>query len=162
MPDYWLDADTLITPYRQYYSFDKVPKFWEFLEQKAGTQIIASPLSVLEELKDGGLDQLCTWAIPLEGKLFIAPNNDVQLMNTQVSDYIKNNKKYHPQWVQDFLSGADTWVIAHTKIMGGRIVTFEELAGQNSKRVKIPDVADHFGVKCINLFKMLDDLKAHF
>ncbi|MFQ5827189.1 MAG: DUF4411 family protein, partial [Dehalococcoidia bacterium] len=60
-----------------------------------------------------------------------------------------------------FLSGADPWVIAHAKALGGRVVTFEKPEPISTKP-KLPDVAGEFGVKCISLWDMLTELNASF
>ena len=38
MPDLWLDTDSLVTPSRGPYRFGTLPKFWDYLEQKAEEQ----------------------------------------------------------------------------------------------------------------------------
>lgn len=163
MPDFWMDADSLIRPYREAYRFNIVPKFWEFLEEKAQEQVIASSELVLQELEKNSSeeqsDELLVWAKRQQGVLFLPPTDAVQQVFGQVAESVKNNKKYAPHWIQEFLDGADPWIIAHAKALGGRIVTFEK-PEPNSKRVKIPDVAAEFGVKCINLWDMLTELKA--
>ena len=73
MPLFWLDTDSLVTPSRGPYRFGTVPKFWEFLEQKAGEEIIASSEFVLQELI-GGKDQLEIWAKQQQGTLFLMPD----------------------------------------------------------------------------------------
>jgi len=162
MPDFWLDADSLIDPYRKYYSFEKVPYFWDFLEQESKKGTIVSSSLVLQEIEDGCQDKdnpdaLLVWAKRQEGVLFLIPNNLVQQTNRQIADSVNTNKQYQPWHIQKFLRGADTWIIAHAKALGGKIVTFEK-AEPNSRKPKIPDVADQFGVDCVDLFKMLDEL----
>lgn len=166
MFDFWLDADSLIKPYREAYSFDRVPKFWEFLEEKAKEQVIVSSDLVLQELEDGCSDkehpdELLVWARKLREVLFLCPTDPIQEMVGQIATYVENNAQYAPWHIQDFLDSADPWVIAHAKILGGRVVTFEK-SEPNSKKVKIPDVAGNFGINCISLWAMLDELKAHF
>ena len=167
MPNFWLDADSIILPYRSFYSFDRVPNFWDFLVQETRKGIIASPFMVLKEIEDGCADEnhpdeLLLWARKQEGVLFLAPNDLVQQMNSKISDYVSNSNKYPPWEVQRFLCGADTWVIAHAKVLGGRVVTFEKAVPPNSSKAKIPDIAEQFGVDSLNLHKMLAELKARF
>ena len=47
MPDFWFDTDSFVTPSRGPYRFATLPKFWEFLEQKAEEHVIASSEFVL-------------------------------------------------------------------------------------------------------------------
>lgn len=166
MFDFWLDADSLIKPYREAYSFDRVPKFWKFLEEKAKEQVIVSSDLVLRELEEGCSDkkhpdELLVWARIQRGVFFLPPTESIQQMVGQIGTYVESNAQYAPWHIQDFLGGADPWVIAHAKILGGRVVTFEKSA-PNSKKVKIPDVAARFSVNCISLWGMLDEFKAQF
>ena len=166
MFDFWVDADSLIKPCREAYGFDRVPNFWKFLEDKAKEQVIVSSSLVLQELEDGCSDkkhpdELLKWARTQRDILFLLPNEAIQNMVKQINTHVENNPQYSPWNIHHFLDGADSWLIAHAKVLGGRVVTFETPA-PNSKKVKIPDVADEFGVHCISLWAMLDELKAHF
>ena len=159
MPDFWMDANSFITPHRTAYRFDMVPQFWDFLKQKAEEGVIASPDFVLGELcgsdpkKEDALEK---WAKPLKGIMFLDADEFVQASYKQIADYVNGN--YKPQWIAKFLDGADPWVIAYAKAHGGKIVTFETPASL-SQKPKIPDVAGHFNVKCITIWDMLSELK---
>jgi hypothetical protein len=174
MADFWLDTDSLVRPHREFYRFATVPRFWEFLEQKAEEGVIASSQFVLEELKKGKAhkgkpdndevhkdkpDKLLIWAENHQDVLFRAPTEAVQEVYAQIAESVKSNNRYAAHWVQDFLGSADPWIIAHAKALGGRVVTFEKPA-PNSTKVKIPDVAAQFGVNCITLWDMLSELNA--
>lgn len=124
MPDLWLDTDSLVTPSRGPYRFGTLPKFWDYLEQKAEEQVIASSEFVLKELIGSDEpDELETWAKRLGGKLFLSPDQAVQQMFSQIAESVKNNSRYDDHQVAKFLNGADPWLIAHAKALGGRVVT---------------------------------------
>lgn len=129
MPDFWMDADSFIVPHRGPYRFQALPQFWVFLEQKAREGIIGSPVVVLEkELsadEEDPQDVLAQWAKPLKGVLFLDASEAVQASYAEVVQYVQGNSTYKPYWVSKFLDGADPWVIAYAKALGGRIVTFE-------------------------------------
>jgi len=161
MFDFWLDTDSFVRPYREAYRFATVPKFWEFLEQKSKEQVIVSSELVLEELTNDKPDELGVWAKQQQGTLFLLPTEAVQQVLGQIVESVNNNKQYADPWIHAFLGGADPWIIAHAKALGGRVVTFE-VSAPDSKRPKIPDVAARFGVRCINLWDMLTELKASF
>lgn len=156
MPDFWLDADSLINPSRGPFRFSTSPRFWEFLEQKAREGIIASPEMVFQELAGNG-DPLEEWAKMQRGHFFKTPDENVQEVLSRVANYVGANSRYEPQHIARFLAGADPWVIAHPLALGGRIVTFER-PEPTSKRPKIPDVAAHFGLQCIELWDLLSEL----
>jgi len=167
MPEFWLDSNSLITPYRNYYAFDIVPAFWAFLERKGREGIIASCHNVYVELEDGlkksrkgeEEDDLLKWAKIQRGRgFFVSPDESVQVFLGKISDYV--NGRYPPQHAQKFLRGADPWVIAHAKAQGGKVVTIEVPVDSSSKKPKIPNVCTKFGVEAVNIFKVLRVLNA--
>ena len=160
MPDFWLDTDSFVVPNRGPYRFATIPKFWEFLVQKAAEQVIASSELVLQELIGGG-DELETWAKRQQGTLFLPPDQAVQRAFSQVATSVQTTQRYAPEHVTRFLSGADPWLITHARALGDRVVTFEK-PEPNSKKPKIPDVANVFGVHCIDIWDMLTALNASF
>jgi hypothetical protein len=156
----WLDSDSLITPSRGPYRFTTLPTFWDYLEQKANEQVLASSEFVLIELTGNG-DKLEAWARHQQGTLFRSPTQDVQNAYSQVVNSVNNNGRYAQHQISRFLSGADPWLIAHAIVEGGRVVTFEKTE-PNSRRPKIPDVGREFGVRCINIYDLLAELGAKF
>ena len=48
MPEFWMDSDSLITPYRGPYRFEAVPQYSDFLKEKAQQGVIAIPEFVLD------------------------------------------------------------------------------------------------------------------
>ena len=159
-PDFWFDTDSFVTPSRGPDRFSTLPRFWEFLELKASEQVIASSELVLNELLRSK-DELAAWAKKQQGTLFLIPDQDVQGVFSQIAENVKNNKRFAACQVDKFLKDADPWVIAHAKALGGRVVTFEK-PEPTSTKPKIPDVADDFDVKCINLWDLLTELHASF
>ena len=159
MPDYWIDTDSYIRAKNQGYGFDLAPGFWKAIDQKVAEGIIASSTWVYHEIVDEGTDDLAEWASQRENSgLFIEPNEAVQVQYRQIVDYV--NGHYKPHKVQVFLAKADPWTIAHAKVSGGQVTTFETRANPDSTspEVKIPDVADAFDVKCADLWKLLREL----
>lgn len=159
MPD-WLDSDALIQPSRTYYRFALVPSFWSYLDQKIEEQVLAAPERVFSELQAID-DDLKAWASNIQGSLFRQPNEDVQRVFGQIANSTRADHRFAPHHVARFLSKADAWLIAHAAVEGGRVVTFEKSEPQSTKP-KIPDVADRYGVECINLFDLLTELGASF
>lgn len=159
MPDFWLDSDSLVTPYRGPYRFSTVPRFWDFLEQKAEEQVVASSYYVLRELTEG--DELEVWAKRVDTKLFLIPDDAVTRAYSLVVNNVMQTQRYAAHHVAAFLDGADPWIIAHALAKGGRVVTFEKPEPMSSKP-KIPDVASGLGINCINVYDMLTMLGASF
>ena len=156
MPEFWLDTNSFIEPKKGPYGFDIAPGFWAFLEQKINEGIIASSVTVYDELENGAEDDLLQWAKQQkDAGFFIAPDPLVQTAFRQIADYINNTYPQHQ--ASKFLDDADPWIIAHAKAYGGRVVTFET-AAPNAKKPKIPDVGNQFEVYCLNIYQMVREL----
>jgi hypothetical protein len=160
MPEYWLDSDSLMEPSKGPYHPQIAPKFWTFLEQKGREGIIASCLRVYGELQEGQ-GELAKWATKVSGAgFFVAPDASVQAVLGQIAEHVNNG--YPPHRASKFLDGADPWLIAHAKAHGGRVVTFEKRVDPTSRKPKIPNVAEIFGVKTLNIWELLLELDFSF
>ncbi len=152
MPDFWLDSCCLIEAKRGYYGFDIVPGFWAFLERKAEDGTIGSCRLVYEELQELE-DELSKWAREQNEKgFFVDSGAPVQAVLSEISEYVTNS--YERRWADEFLDGADPWLIAHAKVDGGKVVTLE-VSAPAGKKAKIPDVAREFGVNTSDLLQFL-------
>lgn len=159
MPEFWMDSDSLIAPYRGAYRFEAVPQYWDFLKRKAEEGVIGCPELVLDkELTSSNPDALEKWARPLRGVLFLPADAATQLRYGDVARYVQANPRFRQHWIDPFLDGADSWLVAYALAHGGRIVTFEK-PEPLAKKPKIPDIAQHFGVGCVNLWDMLAELE---
>ena len=92
--------------------------------------------------------------------LFIQPDRSTQEAFRRVSDYV--TETYAQNQARGFLDAADSWLIAHAIAGGGKVVTLEVKAPSESKRVKIPNVCEFFGVEYLNTYQMLRELGASF
>ena len=159
MPEFWLDANCLIEPKQHYYPFDVWPVFWAFLEQKGKDGVIASCARVYTELQ-GIQDELAEWAEKQRAEgFFIEPDLAVSSFLSDIRTYLTTCHKEHR--IVRFMDGADPWLIAHAKIQGGRIVT-HETEKRHKHEIKIPDVANHFGVDTLGIVALLRELGAKF
>jgi len=118
---------------------------------------IGSPEIVYDKELDSKGDALAQWAKPLKGTLFLPPEAEDQIKLAEIADYVQGNPRFKPQWVAPFLAGAVPWLIAYARARGGRIVTFEKPEPLSTKP-KIPDIADRYDVKCLNVWDMLSEL----
>ena len=157
MPNYWIDADSLIQTKNGPYGFDIAPSFWNFIGLKMDEGIISSSIMVFSELGNGDEDDLLIWARrQKERGYFIEPDAVVQTVFRQIATYVNQN---YPQYqASAFLDGADPWIIAHAKVYGGKVVTFE-VAAPNSTKPKIPDIAAQFNVETLNIYQMVRELR---
>jgi hypothetical protein len=160
-PSYWFDSDSFITPSRTSHRFSRGTRLWDFLEQKAREHIIGSPAIVLDleltHTDKSKADELEKWARKLDGILFLPPNDSVQIYYAQIVQAVNANPQYKVFETQAFLAKADPWVIAYAKAYGGKVVTFER-SKPLQRKPKIPDVAEPFEVKCLDIWDVLDEL----
>lgn len=158
---YWIDSNSLIEPAKGPYAFTRVPQVWTFLADQAKAGIVGSSELVLAELKGSDptkTDELQQWATDLGSTLFLPVDDEVQRAYARVANSVQGTERYRPQHVAPFLDKADAWLIAHAMVHGGRIVTHEVPEQPGSGRPKIPTVAERFGVGCLTLWHMLDEL----
>ncbi len=142
------------------YAFDIHPAFWRWLDGQAEAGSVSSSSIVLSEILKGK-DELAEWCRARRTSgLFPAPDRDVQAVYTQIAEVVYDN--YTAKYAQHFLAGADGWVIAQAKISGSKVVTFEQRVPPTAHKVKIPNISDRFGVRCVTLYSMLRSLKARF
>ena len=55
---YLLDANTLIAAHNTYYSIDRVPEFWEWIEHQGTSGQVKLPQEIYEEILEGRDDDL--------------------------------------------------------------------------------------------------------
>ena len=119
---------------------------------------VASSTLVRDELLVG-VDKLVECARERgETAMFIEPDTDAQVTFQEVAQHV--SERYAPNQARKFLDVADPWLTAHAIASGGKVVTQETRARENSKRVKIPSVCDAFGVETLNTYDMLRELGA--
>lgn len=158
MPDYWLDSDVFIESKKRWYRFATAPGFWSFIDQKVAERLICASSRVYSELVDSADDDLAAWARDRKGlPFFVDPDEAVQRALGTIVDYVKTT---YPgtKATDDFLAGADPWIIAHAQTHGGTVITLETRVSPGTRKAKIPDVCDHFGVGCDSLFEMVERL----
>jgi len=158
---YCLDSNVLIQAWQKYYSPNICPDYWDILNSFGKQDKVFIPAQVFEEItrtEDNLTDWLKTSHIP------------VRRINQQVTKCLQEiyatdeNHKYLVDNVKG-RSLADPWVIAHAIFENATVVTKEEkITALNKKKnkIKIPDVCDNMKVRCINDFKLIDELGIRF
>jgi hypothetical protein len=157
---YILDANIFIEAKNRYYAFDLCPGFWDSLIHHFSIGNLESIDRVGKELSDGD-DILSDWK-KMISSLFVSTNN--KLVIEAYGDIIKwaLSQDYKESAKSDFAKGVDAWVIAHAKANNATVVTHEASAPNSIKRIKIPDVCKHFGIRYTNTFDMLKKLEIVF
>jgi hypothetical protein len=163
MTSYLLDANTLIEAKNRYYQLSICPGFWDWLLRNMESGLIASVESVEAELRRGN-DSLAGWARE-HTKMFL-PESD-QSTQTAFAEVAQHLAPLAPQMkvagaLEEFLGGADPWLIAKARVLGATIVTHERLNMANRKKFLIPNVCKHFEVPFMDTFERLNLLGAQF
>jgi hypothetical protein len=127
-PLFLMDANSLITPYKEYYQFRIAEGFWTSLEQSFSTGSIAL-LDVVENELTKGEDDLSTWIKEISiANQFSRKNKNVISEYKKILEYVLNNPCYKTdaltEWSRE--SVADPWLIATAITEGLVIVTFEK------------------------------------
>lgn len=162
-----LDSNIFITPHRLYYPFDFARGFWDQLENKLKLDnvfvldVVVSEVSKLE-------DELSIWIKSIEDFEALSVKSASFVSNYgKVLTYLQDCGLYREEALRNWARGdiADPWLIAVAMDTGATIITGEVSAGtglsakNKSKNAKLPDVANHFGVKCENLFYFMRQME---
>ncbi|MBT9775171.1 DUF4411 family protein [Clostridium sp. MCC353] len=152
-----LDANSLITPYENFYPFDLAPGFWRQLVPLLSTESVAILDSVKAEILKGD-DELTAWLKSIEElNVCSRKSSDVLRVYANILNYIQTSEKYTERALREWSKEtvADPWLIAAASTYGYTIITFEKPLGiisNATNRPKIPDIAKMFNVKCEDLY----------
>lgn len=161
---YLLDANTLIDAKRDYFEFERVPEFWEWLEHNGGLGNVKIPIEIYEEFEEsknaeGGRDALSEWASDEDVRKALLLGEDVD--QKIVSRVISQGYCQNPTDQEIEKMGRDPFLIAHAlRDPENRVVVTTEVSRPAKQRAnrKVPDVCRDMGVRCINTFQFLREL----
>ena len=152
---YLLDANVLIDANRDYYPLERVPEFWEWLENVGQNGHAKIPLEVYEEVRDGN-DELAKWAKQEQIKtaLLFQEEVDVSLVSHAT------DRGYASDLADDEVVkiGRDPFLIAYAlENAENRCLVTTEVSKPSRRRANrhLPDVCRDLGVACYNTFEFL-------
>jgi hypothetical protein len=154
-PQYVVDSDVLIQAHRSYYAFDICSGFWNAIINHQ--HIVASIDKVFDEINAGsGQDELKRWVRNQVQTTFFLSTNDSDVTNQYglIVNWV-NGRPYTLPAKAEFMAVADGWLIAFAKAKNRILVTQETPQPQSLNKVKIPDVCNGIGVRCIGTFDLL-------
>lgn len=155
---YLLDTNILITAKNEL-PMDIYPSFWNALSKLAASGDFKSIKKVEEEIRKGK-DELVEW---IENNLpkdfFISENTDTLAALATVSQWAMMNPVFTQAAKNEFVSVADSWIVAEALNQSLIVVTHETPDPLCKKRVKIPDVCIGVGVKFCDLNTAFRTLK---
>ena len=158
---YLLDANVLIDANRDYYPLERVPEFWDWLQQHAAAGELKVPLEIYDEITAGSGD-LVDWLKQREIKQNLVFNEapDPDLVDQVVSTgYAPNLSDLELNEV-----GRDPFLIAYALAKPDeRWVITNEASKPKRQRANrhIPDVCKSLHVNCENTFYLIRMLDFH-
>lgn len=156
---YCIDANVLIQAWQKYYSPKLCPSYWEVLNKLGEQGRLFIPSEVSKEIKKGE-DGLFEWL--KSSKIIVRPITGAVTQNWAA--ILAKDPKH--QFLVDNTKGrslADPWVIAHAMTENAVVVTKEEKQlAANTPKIKIPNVCEAMGVRCITDFEMIEELGITF
>lgn len=161
---YLIDANVFIEAKNKYYHMAFCPAFWDWLLHGCAGGRLYSIQNIYQELVSGN-DELKTWA-QANRQFFLPVSDNVTQQNlAAVVTYVAQQQAtagMRPGAMDEFLRGADTWLIAKAITSGATIVTHERLNFDCKRKFLIPNICDHFGVAYTDTFTLLHTLNASF
>lgn len=161
---YLLDANTLIDAKRDYFEFERVPEFWEWIQHQGDKGSVKIPVEIYEEFEEaknaeGDRDSLAEWASndSVRRSLLLGEDVDRRIVSRVTSHGYGQNLT--DQEIENI--GRDPFLIAHAlRVPGKRVVVSTEVSRPAKKRAnrKVPDVCRDMSVRCINSFQLLREL----
>lgn len=153
MPKYVFDSNIFINLQRRQ-PIDIYPSLWNKIGELMTEGIIVSSQEVYDEISIGG-DELEKWA--KERRQFFLPSeinvqNEVREILKKYRGLIEGGKKKN---------SADPFVIALAKENSCKVVT-EEVRTRSYSSPKIPDVCDHYQIKCLTFVEFAREEKLNF
>lgn len=157
-----LDANTLIEAKNRYYGMAFCPAFWQWLLLQNQALELASITSVMDEIAKGR-DDLAQWTAENPDFFHAISDEQTQAAYIDVATHVAQQApRMKVGALEEFLSGADPWLIAKALSTGATVVTHEVLNLEAKRKFIIPNVCQHFQVPYMNTFDLLHRLDAKF
>ena len=155
---YLIDANIVIGTWRTY-----PPTIFETLWEKFAALIPGGDLYFHEEVKR----ELTAWSsVQAEWVKHHVPNNRIMHpTQIEVEKYkeisawaqFEREPKAKQKAIDNFLGAADSWLVASAMANNATIVSNEVSARHSTANIKLPDVANHFGVRYLDFLAFLEE-----
>ena len=128
---------------------------WDLLTNGHGDITLGSIIPVYNEInkrhekpKDKAL---CSWAKEQKEKGYFmkVESAGIQQEYSKVVNYVMNTYN-DTESRKEFLDKADPWLIAVALHYNYKIISYEKSSNGSMQKVKIPDVAEHFNIICLD------------
>ncbi|WP_321359619.1 DUF4411 family protein [Pseudomonas extremaustralis] len=157
-----LDSNTLIEAKNRYYGMTICPGYWAWILQQNQALEIASIVAVRDELAKGN-DDLTHW---VRSNAHLFEDSSDEQTQAAFGQIVAKISEQAPQMkagaLEEFLEGADPWLIAKAMTTGAVVVTHEVYNPDIKRKYTIPNVCSLVGVTYMNTFELLGKLDACF
>ncbi|TPV93792.1 MAG: DUF4411 family protein [Myxococcales bacterium FL481] len=161
---YLVDASTLISAKNSYYPLDRVPEFWDWLVHNGSVGTLKIPIETYEEFQDkappsGKKDDLALWADL--GHVREALLLDEEIIRDHVTRITYDGYVKNPTDEDLEKMGRDPLLISYAlRDTTNRCIVTNEISKPRRKHANrhIPDVCADFGIRCINIFALIQKL----
>lgn len=148
MPAYCFDSNAFIEPWKRY-PVAVFPSLWDRLGAAMDDGLVIAPDEVYREIQKQE-DPLYAWLKPRK-RLFRTIDTPLASALTEVLAVER-----FARMLEVGRNQADPWVVALARVVDGGIVVSDEGRSRNPERKpKVPDVCDHFGVRCVKFHDFL-------
>ena len=149
-----MDENVLIDAKRDYYPFDRVPEFWDWLLHMGKSRRVKVPREIYESLVEDKDDDLSEWMKANRNDLLFDEDVNVTLI-----EFVKEEGYGSNLTDTDIVKmGNDPFLIAYAlfDVMKRTVVTTEHSRPTRTRGNRhIPDVCDDLDVNCINTFELI-------
>ncbi|TBU94005.1 DUF4411 family protein [Phytopseudomonas dryadis] len=157
-----LDANTLIEAKNRYYGMTICPAYWQWLLLQNAALTLASITPIKDELTKGN-DELADWAKGNTAFFHGTTDAATQTAFAQVAGLVAQQaRQMKVGAMEEFLAGADPWLIAKAMTTGAVVVTHEVLNLDARRKFIIPNLCQQIGIPYLNTFELLHKLEARF
>ncbi len=153
MPRYILDTNVFTQSSRLYYRPEVHNGFWKWIEREVESGDFRSIDRVRREIKEGD-DWLVGWVDTVADLFLPDDDEDTQAAYVEVVNHVNGLDK--KRVAKDaFLSKADPWLIAKALTLDGEVsVVTYEVINPGRRKVPIPEVCNHFDLRCIDPYAL--------
>jgi hypothetical protein len=153
---YLLDANVLIRAHEDYYPVDRIPQFWIWLLEKAGSAIIKMPRVIFDEMTPPA-GPLADWLKRPEVKEALVLSEPM----SGVQHVLEHGYAPDLNDVEILKVGKDPFLIAAALTGPDRVVVTREVSKPSATRAnrKVPDVCAQFGILPISDFRLYSILR---
>ncbi|MHA2210337.1 MAG: DUF4411 family protein [Candidatus Thorarchaeota archaeon] len=147
---YSFDTSAFINPWKHFYTPRRFPKLWSIIDRLIQEREVVATEMVYHEL-NVEKDDLLLWVRARKKKMFVLVDKEQQAIQKQIQTDFPDFVDHH-----SMRDRADSFVVALA--MQHKLIVVTDEKRPRKGRVKIPDVCDHYDVRCIDFQTFQDEI----